>query len=214
MSARELTEGKPRRGRPSRSQAQEIDRAVLDAARDCFIARGFDAATMDEIAELAGVSKATLYVRHESKIELLNAVIDDRIAVWGRQSSRHSWMKGSTLAERLTHYGRSMLVWTRNDELASLSRLLRSEDAGSGVMGQSLHNRLRAPMIELLAREFGSFAEIDSIPIRDPRRVAILFLGMLLGYPMMGVTGDGGEREEADYVESVVAVLMRGREAW
>jgi AcrR family transcriptional regulator len=48
----------PRRGRPRDEKARE---AILAAATDILPARGLDAASMDEIAERAGVSKATIY---------------------------------------------------------------------------------------------------------------------------------------------------------
>jgi len=51
----------------------------LDAAQKVFIARGFETATMDEIAEKAEYSKGTLYLYFKDKEELY-------IAVAGRQA--------------------------------------------------------------------------------------------------------------------------------
>src|SRR5580704_2346372 len=45
---------------------------ILDGARKLFLAEGFDAASMGDIARAAGVSKGTLYVYFDSK-ELLFA---------------------------------------------------------------------------------------------------------------------------------------------
>jgi len=49
--------------------------AIIDAARKTFLARGFDAASMDAIALAAGVSKRTVYNRFRSKEELFAAAI-------------------------------------------------------------------------------------------------------------------------------------------
>lgn len=49
--------------------------AIVAAARKTFLARGFDAASMDQIALTAGVSKRTVYNRFRSKEELFAAAI-------------------------------------------------------------------------------------------------------------------------------------------
>jgi AcrR family transcriptional regulator len=50
-------------------------RQILDGARGVFLAQGFDAASMGEIAKAAGVSKGTLYVYFQSKEELFGAIV-------------------------------------------------------------------------------------------------------------------------------------------
>lgn len=50
---------------------------LLGAAREVFVANGFHAAAMDEIAERAGVSKPVLYQHFPSKLELYLALLDD-----------------------------------------------------------------------------------------------------------------------------------------
>jgi TetR/AcrR family transcriptional repressor of mexJK operon len=60
-------------------------RQILDAARDLFLAEGFDTTSMDAIALRAGVSKATLYVHFEDKDDLLLALVDDECRRCGPQ---------------------------------------------------------------------------------------------------------------------------------
>jgi AcrR family transcriptional regulator len=50
-------------------------RQILEGARAVFLAQGFDAASMGEIARAAGVSKGTLYVYFENKEELFEAIV-------------------------------------------------------------------------------------------------------------------------------------------
>lgn len=50
-------------------------RQIIDGARRVFLADGFDAASMNEIARTAGVSKGTLYVYFPSKEALFEALI-------------------------------------------------------------------------------------------------------------------------------------------
>src|SRR5213594_3937703 len=55
-------------------------RQIIDGARAVFLAQGFDAASMGEIARRAGVSKGTLYVYFESKEELFAVVTREACA--------------------------------------------------------------------------------------------------------------------------------------
>jgi AcrR family transcriptional regulator len=50
-------------------------RQIMEGARTVFLADGFDGASMNDIARVAGVSKGTLYVYFESKEQLFEALI-------------------------------------------------------------------------------------------------------------------------------------------
>ena len=52
-------------------------RQIVDGARRIFLERGFDAASMMDIAKAAGVSKGTLYVYFENKEELFAAIVQE-----------------------------------------------------------------------------------------------------------------------------------------
>lgn len=70
------------RGRPRRSRGEQkaATRArILDAAARLFAERGYRAATMEEIARAAEVSKGGLYWSFESKQELFFALLEERI---------------------------------------------------------------------------------------------------------------------------------------
>jgi AcrR family transcriptional regulator len=51
-------------------------RQIVDGAHAVFLARGFDAASMNDIARAAGVSKGTLYVYFDSKEALFEAIVE------------------------------------------------------------------------------------------------------------------------------------------
>ncbi|MEU4828278.1 MULTISPECIES: TetR/AcrR family transcriptional regulator [Actinomadura] len=50
---------------------------LLGAAQEVFVAQGYHAAAMDEIAERAGVSKPVLYQHFPGKLELYLALLDE-----------------------------------------------------------------------------------------------------------------------------------------
>src|SRR5271156_1584220 len=50
-------------------------RQIVEGARSIFLANGFDAASMNDIARAAGVSKGTLYVYFTNKEQLFEAIV-------------------------------------------------------------------------------------------------------------------------------------------
>ncbi|MGU3494394.1 TetR/AcrR family transcriptional regulator [Xanthobacteraceae bacterium A53D] len=56
-------------------QDPEKRRQIMTGARQVFLDRGFDAASMGDIARAAGVSKGTLYVYFEDKVDLFSALV-------------------------------------------------------------------------------------------------------------------------------------------
>jgi AcrR family transcriptional regulator len=66
-----------RAGRLPRVQRRE---QVLAAAQEVFVASGYHAASMDEIADRAGVSKPVLYQHFPGKLELYLALLDAHLA--------------------------------------------------------------------------------------------------------------------------------------
>lgn len=63
-----------KRGEPSKSEATR--RKILDAAARAFLQRGYEATTLQEIAEAAGMQAGSLYYHFESKEQLLEEVFD------------------------------------------------------------------------------------------------------------------------------------------
>ena len=61
-------------------QADATRRAVLSAARELFIAQGYGATTLDQIAARAGVSKPTVFSAVGNKQTVLSAVRDVAMA--------------------------------------------------------------------------------------------------------------------------------------
>lgn len=68
-----------RGGRPTRAAAVERDERLLEIATTMFMEQGFDATSMDGLAEAAAVGKATIYARWNDKTALFADVLRRRI---------------------------------------------------------------------------------------------------------------------------------------
>jgi AcrR family transcriptional regulator len=66
----------PTAGRPLRLPRSARRKQLLAAAQQVFVAQGYHAAAMDDIAERAGVSKPVLYQHFPGKLELYLALLD------------------------------------------------------------------------------------------------------------------------------------------
>jgi AcrR family transcriptional regulator len=75
--------------RLSRAEQNERNRAlVLEAARRVFLARGYHAATLDEIADEAGFSRGVVQSRFGNKADLFLALLEEQIAERAAQNAR------------------------------------------------------------------------------------------------------------------------------
>jgi AcrR family transcriptional regulator len=59
--------------RPGRPRSTAADEAILDAALELFAELGYESLSVEAVAALAGVSKATIYRRYPSKSDLVMA---------------------------------------------------------------------------------------------------------------------------------------------
>lgn len=102
--------------------------AIVEAARAAFFARGFHAATIEDIAQAAGVSKVTVYSRFGDKETLFEEVI--RV-----ESSRMAAVfddglsAGRCLEERLNDYGMALMGFLFSEDHLAVDRVLMNEIA-------------------------------------------------------------------------------------
>ena len=87
---------------------------ILAAASDIVLRKGFHAATLDEIAAAAGVTKGAIYGNFADKDELLVAVL----RAWPNGVDAFPWPvgRGGPLRERLGRLGRALAGHLRTAE--------------------------------------------------------------------------------------------------
>src|ERR1700753_3613975 len=62
---------------PTAAEDSVKRRQIVEGARQIFLSKGFDAASMSDIARSAGVSKGTLYVYFDNKEQLFEAIVEE-----------------------------------------------------------------------------------------------------------------------------------------
>jgi AcrR family transcriptional regulator len=76
---------------PRLRRSEQVDRnrdALLAAARRVFLARGYQRATLEQIAEEAGFSKGVVYSQFDSKGDLFLALLERRAAERAAENAR------------------------------------------------------------------------------------------------------------------------------
>jgi AcrR family transcriptional regulator len=65
----------PKRGRPPKDLAGDVQARILDAAQQLFLDKGYRSASIDDISEMAPASKPTIYAHFSGKEALFAAVV-------------------------------------------------------------------------------------------------------------------------------------------
>jgi TetR/AcrR family transcriptional repressor of mexJK operon len=165
MSRNDLAESVRRPG--GRPLDRTKDQAILDGARLCFFERGFAAATMEEVAARAGVSKVTVYKRFEDKEGLFEAVVRREMTVMEEAFEAWPYSDGS-LAERLNAFGSILLRFLYSAEHRLLDRMLAHDLKHSPEMARRFFNAGPGACRARLAAMLAEAAARGEIAIDDP----------------------------------------------
>lgn len=96
---------------------------ILEAATAAFRDEGFECASMDRIAELAGASKRTVYNHFASKEALFQAVVA-RLFEESMTLKRVSWDPSRSLEEQLAEFIRAKTLISEDESALCLTRVV------------------------------------------------------------------------------------------
>jgi AcrR family transcriptional regulator len=191
-------------GRPPRELAGEVEERILDAARKVFLDRGFEGASMEEIADAARAGKPTIYARFPNKEALFAAAVARHIAARNTRLGSYTPI-GTTIEERLRSIGVTLLQETLTSETVGLCRLAIAEARRFPDLGTSIVRTARARGAETMARllsEAAQSGELGVLPAFSPESLtttARYFLDLiLLPQLMRALSGEPLEALQAE----------------
>jgi AcrR family transcriptional regulator len=169
------------RTRLSRAEQSDRNRAELfAAARRVFLAKGYHAATLEQIADEAGFSKGVVYSRFASKADMFLALLEERIAERAEQNA--------AAARRLAgsgDFGALLDLAQQAERAAPGWRLLVTEFRIHAARDAELNRRyaaVHARTVEGLARVLTSISGGDGEVLPSPpRQLAELLLAVEAG---------------------------------
>jgi AcrR family transcriptional regulator len=156
-------DGIARSGRPPRALAGEVEERILDAARRVFLERGFEGASVDEIADVARAGKPTIYARFPGKEALFAAVMARKVS---EKTSFYESISptGATLEARLASIGTAILRNVLVAETVGLARAAIAEARRFPDLAASVHRLARERTSEAVAQLLGELPEADQLP--------------------------------------------------
>jgi AcrR family transcriptional regulator len=161
-------------GRPPKKLAGEVEERILDAARKVFLERGFEGASIEEIAAAARSGKPTIYSRFPNKRAVFTAVVM-RDIVSRIEQFKIEVPTGTTIEERLANAGIALLNWTLVNERFRLMRLAIAEAHQFPDLASTVSRAARERSTEVAARLLGEMTQSDelgTLPAFAPGRLA------------------------------------------
>jgi AcrR family transcriptional regulator len=206
----------PRRtgGRPKAEDVAELEARLIRAALETFLAKGYGAASMNEVARAARVSKGTLWARFPTKADLFRAIIEDQI-----QKSyvrfQHPGPRPRTLEAMLRAFAERALQDSLSEEIIALNRLIYSEAGRFPEVGEAAWKRSHVG-VRQVAGLIRDYAVAEGVPCRDPEAAANVFTTLLRGfYGDVMLKGRAAAVPEIEtWTQTMLRVFLAGRRDW
>jgi len=189
--------------------------AITRAAAEIFLAEGFERASLDQIAQRAGVSKQTIYSHFADKEDLFKAICADltETLVFPLRPGANS----TDLRSTLTQLGQDTLELMLRPEALDLHRLVvsaapRFPELGRGTWEDGAKRMLDDVAILLVERSRTGDGLSRPIDLAEAELLAEQFVGMLRGFHqargLLGVAAMPATRRK-DYVAACVEMILR-----
>lgn len=205
------------RSMPAEKSRPDKHDAITRAAAEMFLAEGFDRASLDQIAQRAGVSKQTIYSHFADKEALFKAIcaeLTEKLTIPLRQPLKQS----ADLRSVLIRLGEDALAMMLHPASLDLHRLIVNAAARFPELGRAAYEAGANRMLEDLgaliverSRSGDGFAR----PVGSQRAAVLAeqFVGMLRGFHqargLLGVDSASPEALKA-YVAGCTDLLLRG----
>jgi TetR/AcrR family transcriptional repressor of mexJK operon len=197
--------GSAGRGKKKRTDAKR-DRIVRSAAK-LFLERGYDNVSINDIIDVVGGSKGTIYSNFGSKEKLFEAVVEQMCS---DVTIRIDTRPVGTLHQQATRIAQSFVSKVLSPQILCFHRLMTSigrtfPDAGKLFYdtGPRTVYRIIADWIALHQME-GNIRDDQ-----DPHRLAVLFHDMLIGeHQLSWLTSASSDRDRARRIDQTVRLAV------
>ncbi len=170
----------PKSGAPKwRRRAADRPGEILDAALSVFIAKGFAATRLDDVAAAAGISKGLLYRYFDNKAELFKAMVRAMLVSTIRNAADQI-ARSATAIEALDVFMAQMKVVAGDPRRSAIPKLIISESGNFPEIVVFYLTEVIDPALAQLAAliqrgvESGEFRKVD--PVNTARLLVAPFL--------------------------------------
>ncbi|OXS52923.1 hypothetical protein B1A99_31715 [Cohnella sp. CIP 111063] len=186
--------------------------SILNGAMQVFTEMGYDNASMDRIAEIAGVSKRTVYNHFTNKENLFQGVVA-RLLQEQQILKQIDYNPAKSLEEQLTAFANAELFLINSPARLGLSRVLTSVFIRDIDYARETRAKYASPL-EPLIRWLVAAREDDKLQVDDPALTARVFYAMIEGaltWPALFQHGINTEAVQPLMDELIFTFLARYR---
>jgi AcrR family transcriptional regulator len=200
-------------GRPSRAESEKLGERILDAATALFLAHGYGATSIEQVAQRARISKRTFYHRFADKPALFGAVVH-RIVERLRPRADIPAVDGADLPAILRRLAELILQAALSPQAIALHRLIVGESARfPRLVAVVNENSAVEDAVEMIAGLLERERRAGRIALHDPAFAARQFLYMTFTVPQRSAIGLGPPltaSELRDWPGDVVRLFLEG----
>lgn len=181
-------------------------------ALDIFLERGFEQATMEEIAMSVGMSKRTVYAYYEDKPALFKAAVRRAIGLYTIPREAIEALIGEGLEESLVAIGRQRVTNMAKPVTTKLQRILGAQSFRFPELFNESFERGAGPVIDVLCALFARYSARGEVEIADPQRAAVAFLSLVVSGPARLIVA-GNELDEVEVearIRFAVGLFLNG----
>jgi TetR/AcrR family transcriptional repressor of mexJK operon len=201
---------------PAENRSERKRRLIMEAATRVFLGRGYDGATMDEVAGEAGVSKPTLYRYFTDKErlygEIIQATMDDVDGLMRLVTGELT--DSSDPEDALRRLARKLITALMQPELLRLRRLVIANAERFPEIGRTWFAQGFGRVLETLAACFARYRERGLLRLDDPLLAANHFTGLLLWIPLNRAMFSGEHGSSVSdlerHADAAVAAFLSG----
>ncbi len=154
----------PRWQRRPDARPQEL----LDAALALFVEKGYAATRLEEVAQSAGVAKATLYLYYDNKLELFKAVVRHALVERFDEVAQAQGRRRIGAREELAALLTAFVERVASSSLSGIPKLVMAESGNFPEIARFYHDEVirrgRAMVVAALERgaASGEFRKVDT----------------------------------------------------
>lgn len=191
---------RPRAGRPTREQAQARQDELLDAALDHFLAKGFELATIEAIAQAVGMTKRTVYAKFADKEALFRAAVNRAVERYWVSPERIAATDRGDIEQTLIAIARLRIDEVRTANGLRLQRIIATESYRFPDLHMLAYERGALPAIRFLASLLERETAAGRLAVAEPEKAAVLFMSMVVSAPVRVIVA-GQDLPEAEIDE-------------
>jgi AcrR family transcriptional regulator len=217
---KELKRPQIRLGRPPKDLAGDVKARILEAAQRVFLKRGYQSASLDEIAQMAPASKPTIYAHFPGKEALFEAVVARVLD--GLTNFEGFEPSGRTVQDKLASLG-TEVVERFLDETIGVTRVTIAEADRFPTLSRHVHehgrDRAAAAVSHVLNEATHTLSRRPRGPFGPKRSVstAQIFMDLvLLPMIMRALMGEGARELRGElpaFVRERVSFFLAACEA-